>query len=67
MSSRYKVAINRLKNSINYISSEYHCRKTRIWIDALWSYIRYGVTPAEYIGFGFYKWGGANKKAILYS
>ena len=62
MSSRYKVAINRLKNSINYISSEYHCRKTRIWIDALWSYIRYGVTPAEYIGFGFYKWGGLTKK-----
>lgn len=60
--SRYKAGFLRLVNVLTPISKEYG--KSKIWFlwDALKGYIRYGITPNEYIGFEWYKRSSLEKR-----
>ena len=51
---RYKEALKRLGMAIEPLCKKYGKRRAYFYFDALACYIRYGVTPNEYIGFGLY-------------
>lgn len=55
MGNSYTNALARLKEQLKPISEEYKKPVMFFWIDAMISYVRYGVTPNEYVGFQFYK------------
>lgn len=62
MSNRYTQAFKRLDIALTPVSDKYGVRKLYFFIDAFWSLIRYGITPNEYIGFGFYKLSRLERK-----
>lgn len=55
MANRYLAAAKRIYNSLTPISKQYNRSKVFFLIDALIGYLRYGITPNEYIGFEFYR------------
>lgn len=60
---RYINAFKRMKISLSEISKNYYGKSiVFFYIDALWCYVRYGVTPNEYVGFGFYGKRGYERK-----
>lgn len=60
--NRYTTAFRRLLVQLEPICKKYG--KSRYWFlfDALGAFIRYGVTPNEYIGFSFYKLSTLERK-----
>lgn len=54
MFANYKKAFERLSGQVPVIAERYEIPKTFVWFGALCSYIRYGVTPNEYLGWQFY-------------
>jgi hypothetical protein len=60
--NRYLKAFHKLVSNLDAISAKY--AKSKIWflIDALYGYIRYGITPNEYVGFEFYKKSNIERK-----
>ena len=53
--NRYIRAFSRLLEGIEPLCQHYGKGKTFFLCDALWAYIKYGVTPNEYLGFQFYR------------
>lgn len=51
---RYKVALEKLEKQVAVLSEKYNKSKAHFYFDALMCHIIYGVTPNEYISFGFY-------------
>ncbi len=62
--NRYIAAIKRMNVSLKGISKQYGFKAPAIWLDALISFVLYGVTPNQYIGFGFYKMNGRMKRTF---
>lgn len=60
--ANYKRAFKRLIIALNPICESYGKKKYYFLWNALKAFIRYGVTPNEYIGFGFYKKSTLEKK-----
>ncbi len=58
MNNRYINAIKKMNKSLDSIAKQNHTSKTYFWIDALFKYIRYGITPNEYICWGLYSKSG---------
>ena len=52
--NRYKAAFQRLYGALDYVCEKYNKKKAYFLFDALKCRIRYGITPNEYMGFGFY-------------
>lgn len=59
--NRYKSAFSRLDKGIAPLQEYYG--KTRLFFlcDALWSFLKYGVTPNEYLGFQFYRFSSLER------
>ncbi|MBD5357312.1 MAG: hypothetical protein HDR88_09965 [Bacteroides sp.] len=55
MSNKYKDAFYRLRSNLIQIANEYGITIYRLYYDAAKCYIRYGVTPNEYLGWRFYE------------
>lgn len=55
MNNRYIAAFNRMSRSLNPIAEMYGKSKAFFLLDAMGTYIRYGMTPNEYIGWEIYK------------
>ena len=53
--NRYTRAFSSLLEGIEPLCQHYGKGKTFFLCDALWAYIKYGVTPNEYLGFQFYR------------
>lgn len=54
--NRYKKAFERLSAIMPQLAERLHVSKYRLYWDAACCYVRYGVTPNEYVGFDFYKY-----------
>ncbi|MGM9826764.1 MAG: sugar-transfer associated ATP-grasp domain-containing protein [Muribaculaceae bacterium] len=55
MTNRYKDAFRRLSGGMSRIADEYGISHIRLYWDAAKCYVRYGVTPNEYLGWRFYE------------
>lgn len=55
MDNKYQEAFKRMWKSLDKVSVYYQKSKYWFLFDAFYAYIRYGVTPNEYIGFCFFK------------
>ena len=53
--SSYTNGLKRLTQTLTPIAERYGKNKLVFWADYFWSYIRYGVTPNQYVGFRFYE------------
>lgn len=60
--ARYINGFERLTSSLPSVAQNYGCSKYKFIVDALWSYIRYGATPNEYIGWEFYRLSSIERK-----
>lgn len=56
MMNRYWKAFERLTGIMPQLAKSLHVSKIRLYLDAAYCYVRYGVTPNEYVGFDFYKY-----------
>lgn len=52
--SRYINGVKRLRQTLPSIANYYGMPKFVFWLDFIWSFILYGITPNQYIGFRFY-------------
>ncbi len=59
----YFQGLQRLSVVFKTICKENNCKEITLWFSALWCWIRYGVTPNQYIGFEFYKKNHLGRKA----
>lgn len=62
---RYRDAFNRMDFALEDICIKYNTGKIHFYVDALWCYIRYGVTPNEYISFQFYRYNHFERKTFF--
>ena len=62
MSNRYYQAFSRLKKEFPRIAQKYCVWVGRLYVDAGVSYVRYGVTPNEYLGWRFYELSNLERK-----
>lgn len=51
-----------MDKALDPICKKYRKKKIWFYMDALLANIRYGVTPNQYIGFGFYKFNAVHRK-----
>ncbi len=59
--SRYTNGLKRLTQTLVPIAEHYNKPKVVFWIDYFWSYVRYGITPNQYIGFQIYEKSGRER------
>ena len=64
MLDNYKKAFSRLAERVPVIANEYNTSRAFIYADALWNFIRYGVTPNEYLGWQFYAKSALEKRTF---
>ncbi len=55
MNNRYTIAFSRLKSGLAKVADKYNISKLRLYWDAAKCFIRYGVTPNEYMGWRFFE------------
>lgn len=65
MGNRYIIALRKLKTCIDGLSKHYNKNFIYFWLDALGAYIKYGVTPNEYLGWKFYKLSSLERKEFF--
>lgn len=62
MSNRYLKAFNRLKHEFPQIAEKYSVWVGKLYFDAAFAFLRYGVTPNEYLGWRFYELSHLERK-----
>ncbi len=62
MDNKYINAFSRFRKHIVPITKEYGTSKLFFYIDALLSFIRYGITPNEYLGWSFWELSSLKRK-----
>lgn len=62
MGNRYNKAFNRLRKELPRIAEKYGIWIGRLYVDAAVSFVRYGVTPNEYLGWRFYELSNLERK-----
>ena len=65
MKSNYKNAFNRLVGALQPLCEKYNKSKAYFLRNAAWAYLKYGVTPNEYIGFQFYRFSTLERKRFF--
>ena len=59
--SSYTNGLKRLTQTLTPIAERYGKPKVVFWLDYFWSYIRYGITPNQYVGFRIYEKSGRER------
>lgn len=59
--NRYLNGIKKLNQCFNTLKIDYQRGKWYFWLDALWSYFRFGVTPNEYLQWHFYQYSSLER------
>lgn len=54
--NRYRNAYDRLNSQLNVVSQNENRSKIGLYINALWYFIRYGITPNEYLGWNCWRY-----------
>lgn len=62
--NRYIKAFARLQQAIPNIAAKYQKSKLWFYLDAAKCFVRYGVTPNEYLGWRFYELSGFERKGF---
>lgn len=59
--NRYINGIKKINQGLNTVSADYERGKLYFWMDAFRSYLRFGVTPNEYLQWHFYKYSSLER------
>ena len=59
--SSYTNGFKRLTKTLSPVAEHYGKPKAFFWFDYFWAYIRYGITPNQYIGFRIYAKSGIER------
>lgn len=59
--SSYTNGLKRLTQTLTPVAEHYGKPKIVFWLDYFWAYVRYGITPNQYIGFRIYEKSGRER------
>lgn len=62
----YKNALVKVNENFKIVNKKYGITKLYLWISLVWCHFCYGITPGEYVQYGFYK-GNYNWRKEFYT
>lgn len=61
---RYLEAFNRVKKEIGGIAEKEECSCVSVYLNAFWCYVRYGITPNEYLGWNCWRYSNRSSRSF---